>query len=274
MRSEALNMTFGLGSYALAWGIGAPGYPPDEPLDIFGILRTAAANGFGLVQLADNIPLHELSERQLTEVTQLADDLGLEIEVGTRGIADDNLLRYLELATHFNSPILRVVVDSPRHKPSPTEVVDIVGEVVPQFATAEVILAIENHDRFSAETLRTIVEDLASPWVGVCLDTVNSFGSLEGPAVVLDTLAPHVVNLHIKDFKIAREPHNMGFRISGTPAGQGMLDIPWLVRQLPTDKCDISGIVELWPAPEPTLAETITKEARWVAESAAFLQQL
>ncbi|MEM7736945.1 MAG: sugar phosphate isomerase/epimerase family protein [Deinococcota bacterium] len=267
-------MAFGLGSYALAWAIGAPGYPPDEPLDIWGVLRTAAANGFGLVQLADNMPLHELSERQLVEVTQLADDLDLKIEVGTRGIADDNLARYLELAQRFNSPILRVVVDSPGHEPSPTEVINIISEVLAKFADAEVVLAIENHDRFSAVTLRSIIEELASPWVGVCLDTVNSFGSLEGPATVLDILAPYVVNLHIKDFTIARETHNMGFRISGTPAGQGMLDIPWLVRQLPTEKRAISGIVELWPAPEPTLAETIAKEARWVAESAAFLQQL
>ncbi|MEM6428457.1 MAG: sugar phosphate isomerase/epimerase family protein [Deinococcota bacterium] len=274
MRSEALNMTFGLGSYALAWAIGAPGYPPDDPLDVFGILRTAAANGFGLVQLADNIPLHELSEHQLFEVAQLADDININIEVGTRGIADDNLACYLELAKRFNSPILRVVVDSSGHEPSPAEVVDIIGEMLSQFADAEIVLAIENHDRFSAATLRDIIEDLASSWVGVCLDTVNSFGSLEGPAVVLNILAPYVVNLHIKDFTIAREPHNMGFRISGTPAGQGMLDIPWLVRQLPTDKRVITGIVELWPAPEPVLAETIAKEARWVAESAAFLQTL
>ena len=33
-------------------------------------------------------------------------------------------------------------------------------------------------------------------------------GALEGPDVVVDTLAPHVVNLHVKDFDVVRfEPH-------------------------------------------------------------------
>ena len=58
------------------------------------------------------------------------------------------------------------------------------------------------------------------PYVGICLDTVNSFGSLEGPEVVIETLAPYTVNLHIKDFDIRRTDHNMGFTIFGTPAGR------------------------------------------------------
>lgn len=33
-------------------------------------------------------------------------------------------------------------------------------------------------------------------------------------------------------FRIAREPHMMGFRIAGAPAGKGRLDIPWLLVKL------------------------------------------
>ena len=88
------------------------------------------------------------------------------------------------------------------------------------------MLAIENHDRFPAERLAGIVESIGSPQVGICLDTVNSFGCLEGPEHVAAHLAPFVSSLHVKDFTIRRAGHMMGFEITGTPAGQGMLDIP------------------------------------------------
>ena len=77
--------------------------------------------------------------------------------------------------------------------------------------------------------LADIVTSIDSPNVGICLDTVNSFGSLEGPAVVVEALGPYVVNLHVKDFSIRRHDHNMGFTLTGTPAGQGQLDLPWLL---------------------------------------------
>ena len=49
-------------------------------------------------------------------------------------------------------------------------------------------LAIENHDRFNSTTLVEILERIDSDRVGICLDTVNSFGALEGPEVVLENL--------------------------------------------------------------------------------------
>ncbi len=267
-------MKLGLGSYAFAWAIGVPGHPPLEPLGAFGFVERAAAHGFGLVQIADNLPLHTLSHAELRQLRALAQTLGVEVEVGTRGVTPENLERYLELACYFGSPILRVVADSAEHHPSLEEIARSIAEVLPRFAEADRTLALENHDRFRASELRDLVADLGSPYLGICLDTVNSFGALEGPEVVTETLAPHVVNLHVKDFRVAREAHNLGFRIFGTPAGQGMLDIPRLLRQLPAATCEMSAILELWPAPEAELPDTIAKEDRWVAESAAYLRPL
>ena len=264
-------MKVGLGSYALAWAIGAPGYLPKKPMDVFGFIDCAAEHGFKLVQIADNLPLHDLSEGELKRLKTLAQSLEIEVEVGTRGIANGNLERYLDLAQFFDSPLLRVVVDSDGHHPDPDEVTQVIVKVLPKFENAGVTLAIENHDRFKARDLLEILRDLNSDYVGICLDTVNSLGALEGLEVVLDTLAPHVVNVHIKDFAIKRESHNMGFRIFGTPAGQGVLDIPWLMERLDMRERGLNAILELWPAPEGNLEETIAKEAEWVGESAQFL---
>ena len=267
-------MKLGLGSYALAWAIGVPGYEPEQPLDVFGFIQRAAEYGFELVQIADNLPLHALSEDDLGRLKRLAQGLGVAIEVGTRGIAKGNLARYLELAQFFESPLLRVVVDADGHHPSPDEVVSIVREVLPLFEKAGVTLAIENHDRFRASDLLGIVTTLDSSLVGICLDTVNSFGALEGPEVVVTMLAPYVVNLHIKDFVIRREGYNMGFRIAGTPAGQGDLDIPWLLDALGRKKAKVNAILELWPAPEASVGETIRKEAAWLKQSRHYLKKL
>lgn len=75
--------------------------------------------------------------------------------------------------------------------------------------------------------------DLGSDWVGICLDTVNSLGAAEGIGVVVETLGPSVVNLHLKDFVVLRAAHMMGFSIEGRPAGRGQLDVPGSSRALP-----------------------------------------
>ena len=57
-------------------------------------------------------------------------------------------------------------------------------------------------------------------------------GEGEGVAAVVDTLAPSPLNLHLKEFTVARVSHKMGFVVEGCPAGQGMLNIPWLLEEI------------------------------------------
>lgn len=267
-------MKLGLGSYALAWSIGIPGYLPEKPLDAFGFVELAAQHGFNLIQMADNLPLINMSSAELERLAAHVRSFGLEVEFGARGIQGGNLERHLELCHRFGAALLRVVIDGPDYHPSQEEVVRTVRGVLPLFERAGVTLAVENHDRFPSRTLADIVEALGSPYVGVCLDTVNSFGALEGPGVVIETLGPFVVNVHVKDFVVRRVDHNMGFTITGTPAGQGSLDLPGLLSSLTARGRDPNLILELWPTPEPELAATLEKERFWLEDSAAYLRTL
>ena len=140
------------------------------------------------------------------------------------------------------------------------------------FEEAGVVLAIENHDKFSTDELVYMVEELGPGWVGICLDTVNSFGALEGPEVVVEKLSPFTVNLHCKDFVVRRADHMMGFTIEGRPVGQGQLDVPWLVEQLGGVYRDISAIIELWTPPGATLDATIAMEREWAEMSVEYLR--
>lgn len=263
-------MKLGLGSYAYFWSGGVPGWPqPARPMGALGLVERAAELGLKLVQIADNMPLDALAEDERAALRERARELGVEIEVGARGIADGNLERQIELCRYFGARMLRVVVDTVSHHPSADEVVSIVRGVAPELKRAGITLGIENHDRFDARTFGRIVREVGSDAVGICLDTVNSFGALQGPEVVVDTLAPMVVNLHLKDFSMRRASHMMGFVIEGAVACEGRLDVPWLLGRLK----DVNAILELWPPPEERIEDTVAKEDEWVVRSVRNLRE-
>jgi 3-oxoisoapionate decarboxylase len=268
-------MKLGIGSYSYAWSIGIPGSPPEKPMDAFSLINAAKAHQIKLVQIADNLPLHLLSQKERRRIHQYAADSGIELEVGTRGIKTKNLEQYLDIAQELDSSILRVVIDSPDHKPKPPEVVDILANYIPKFEAADVVLAIENHDRFKCRTLIDILTALNTPYIGICLDTVNSYAAQESTEHIVSELGPFTVNLHIKDYTIERIPSSMGLLTRGTPAGQGMLNIPWLLDLL-TNKMDreFNSILELWMPPEPNIHETIQKENDWVNQSISYLRNI
>ena len=267
-------MKLGVGSYTYTWAIGVPGHAPADPLAAGGLLARACELGVSVVQFCDNLSLAALPRRELDELSGFARESRLQVEIGTRGLDDANLLAHLGLAIELAAPFVRLVVDAPDCHPAPEEVVARLAPVVARFAAAGVKLAIENHDRFSTRTLVEIVERLGPEHVGICLDTVNSFGALEGPEVVVERLAPYALNLHVKDFTIARVNGSMGFVVEGCPAGEGRLDVPWLLERLRAARRDVNAILELWTPRDASLEETIGREAAWARASVAYLRRL
>jgi sugar phosphate isomerase/epimerase len=257
------------------WACGVPGYPqPASLLTALALCEKAAQLGVHVVQIADNLPLHKLDAAALDALRQRADALGLELEIGTRGIAADHLTQYVGIAQRLRSRLLRVVIDTSIDRPSPDEVVARLAPLMRLFESADVTLAIENHDRFKATALLAIIEALRSRHVGVCLDTANSLGCLESVEHVVETLGPRTVNLHLKDIGAVRAPHNKGFVIEGRPAGQGQIDFAWVLKRLREFRVDPNAIIELWPPPEPTLTASIEKEDDWARASVTQMRRL
>ena len=265
-------MKIGIGTYALAWSIGVPGFNTPDPMNIYQFLDFVHDHEVSLVQIADNIPLHRFSKDELAAIRKRINDLRLEVEVGTRGLFPANLSKYLDIASFFASHLLRVVIDAGDFAPSIPDVHAIIHELVPELEHRNIKLAIENHDRLKAREFRDIVEKSDSEMVGICLDSVNSIGADEGFASVFETLAPYTINLHLKDYRISRKQHKMGFDIYGAPAGQGMMPIGHVLRTLEEFGRTKSIILELWPPPEDSVQKTIEKEHRWVDESLEYLK--
>ncbi|WP_461048494.1 sugar phosphate isomerase/epimerase family protein [Spirosoma arcticum] len=266
-------MRLGISTYTYGWAVGVPGDRPEKPLDEQEILNRANAFAMRLVQFGDNWPLHELPVERLNLLRQRTDKERITLELGARGLTDAHLDRYIDLTHHLNSRLLRFVIDERNYQPDIATVVSILRNALPRLAQTGVTLGLENHDRLLAREFADIVEHVGSAHVGICLDSVNSMGAGEGLTEVVRTLAPYTVNLHLKDFGIRRLPHQMGFQIDGRPAGQGMLNVPWLVEQVGQyGRCQ-TAILEQWVVPEPNRAATIAKEAAWATESMNYLQQ-
>lgn len=268
-------MRLGVSSYTYVWAVGIPGYPTlPQPMTPEQLLHKATELGVRVVQIGDNLPLDRLSEREIERLEIEAPRLGIELEMGTGGIDPAVLDRYLQLAVRLQSKVVRTLLDTREHRPSADEVVATLRTVAPQYERAGVALAIENHDRFPAPKLIDILERVGSPQVGICLDTANSLSCLETPRMVVEALGPWTVNLHIKDFRYRRPPHLKGFLVEGAPAGQGQLDIPWLLSALRRHGRDVNAILELWPPPAATIEESVAQEDAWARESVHYLRTL
>jgi sugar phosphate isomerase/epimerase len=264
----------GLSSYAYAWAIGVPGHPPARPMDACGLVDEALRLGVRVLQVCDNLPLLALAPDQLDAFERRTREAGIAVELGMRGLRHDDVVAHLALARRLGSPFLRIVVDSRGDEPSPAEVVARLRALFAEARRCGVKLALENHDRFTTATLVSIIEQAGPADVGICLDTVNSFGSLEGPGVVVRALAPYTVNLHLKDFVIHRVPSMMGFSITGAAAGDGRLDVPWLLAQLRAAGRDVNAILESWPPLGPSLEATIALERAWAETGVRNMRRL
>lgn len=264
-------MRLGIGSYTYPWAVGVPGSRPDTPMGVLDLLHRAVELGVEVVQICDNLPM---SAAMVEQVANRAGELGLVIELGTRGIDPNHLQQQRAFAQRLGSPFLRVVMDTSEHHPSPDEVVNTLVPLMPQFHAAGVSLAIENHDRFPARVLRSILDQIGSAHVGICLDTANSLGCLEDINTVLDALADRVLNIHVKDVVARRVESNLGFVIEGKPAGQGQVDIPSLLARFRGRSPTPSITLEQWVPPCDDLNQTIAREAEWARLGVNYLKGL
>jgi sugar phosphate isomerase/epimerase len=265
-------MRLGIGSYTFTWAIGIPGYPtPERKLTALELMQKAAELNVQLIQICDNLPLHLLTPRELLELKEAAEKAEITIEVGTKGIEPDHLRGYLKIAKFLNSDLLRVILHKENGILDIEDALSTLKQVIPDLENFNIKLAIENHERHSVKDLAYLVKQLDSRFVGICLDTVNSFGALEAPEQVIKELAPYVINLHYKDFIIKRIDSMLGFEILGSPAGQGMLDGRKLKQHLEGES-NCSVILELWTPFTASVEQTIEREKQWAKESIEYLK--
>ena len=260
-------MQLGISSYTYGWNV-------EHGMNEIDLIGRANEFGVKLIQIGDNLPLHTFSNERLQDFEKALRRNGLAIEIGAKGLVQQHLKQYILLCKQFNAKILRFIIDDNNYKPSIEEIIGVIKSEINLLEQHNIILALENHDRLKAHEYAAIIKSVNWPNVGICLDTVNSMGAGESIENIIETLLPFTVNLHIKDFGIARLPHKQGFIIDGRIAGEGLLNISSLLKKLNGYNLCQTCILEQWVPPEKDDVETILKEKLWAEQSIQYLKAL
>lgn len=260
----------GTGSYAYFWRWSSR---VDEPWSLAAQLADTAELGGAVFQICDYPPLLELDVAGLREVRRLADDLGLRLELGTKGVQCEHLARFLALADALGATLVRSMLFTPESRPTLAEADAELREVLPAYEAAGVTLALETYEQVATGDLVTLVETIGSDRLGICLDPANSVAALEHPADVVERCAPYTASIHVKDFAFTRRDGWVGFTLEGARFGEGLLDYDQLDRAVRPDERSITRIVEHWLPWQGDAATTIRMEDDWTRATLAGLKE-
>lgn len=263
-------MKLGIGTYTYMWSIGVEGAPPARPMSAFDLLDKAREFGVKVVQYGPNM---KLDPRHVDLLAASALEAGIEIELGTMGLDPAHIEAQVALCKRMNATLLRSVDLYQGPAPAVEVLEGQLRAVLPLLESSGVRLAIENA-RIPAATMARALDAIGSPLIGITLDTVNSLAIPEGTEHVAATLARHTFCLHVKDFTVKRVWHMMGFVVEGTAAGQGQLDVPWLLSVLREAGVDPNAILEHWVPKQETIEATVALEQSWAVESISYLRRL
>jgi sugar phosphate isomerase/epimerase len=259
----------GLGTYAFFWQHSerAP-----EPLSLVGAFEATRELGVELFQICDYAPLDRMSDREIGNAASAARDLGLTIQLGTKGIEAARLERYLTLAAVFDATVVRSMLHGPDYRPTVAEAAETLARVMPPYEASGVSLALETYEQVATAELVSLVEGIGSPRLGICLDPANVVARLELPHDCVELTARHVNNVHVKDFAFDRQPGWVGFTYSGAPLGEGLHDYPHLLRTVRPRDRGIDEIVEHWLPWQGDAETTIRTERDWTRTALEYLR--
>ena len=118
-----------------------------------------------------------------------------------------------------------------------------IAAAVPIVERHKMPLGIENHKDWRVDQQVALLKQYESEYVGVSLDTGNNLSVLDDPHETVEKLAPYTVNTHFKDMAV--EETETGFNLSEVPLGEGMLDLPRMVRVIRAARPGVTFSLEM-----------------------------
>ncbi len=262
-------MTIGLGTYAFFWQWQTTA---TEPLTLTDMIDKTAGWDVTLFQICDYPPLEAYDEEALDGLRRHAADRGVGLELGTRGVQPEHLTRYLHIAKALGVTLVRSMINSADHRPTVEEAIELLRQVIGDYEAAGVTVALETYEQIPVRDLVRIVEAVSSPALGICLDPGNCVAALETPTSTIERTAPHVRNLHVKDFAFSRKDGWVGFTFAGSPLGDGLLDYHFMIDTVRPDERGINQIIEHWLPWQGDSARTIRTEDQWTLHNLHYLR--
>jgi 3-oxoisoapionate decarboxylase len=262
-------MAIGLSTYAFFWRSSTR---VDAPMSLHDMLKQTNELGCTAFQICDYPAVESLAAAELADLRATATDLGIELEVGTRGVEPAHLHRYLDICNQLGANMLRSMLYTATHRPSSSEAVGLLEEAMPGFESHGVTVALETYEQVPTAELVRVVESVGSDALGICLDPANCVAGLELPHDVVDRTAPYIKNMHIKDFAFTRQAGWVGFTLAGCPLGEGLLDYDDMIAVADPASRGINQIVEHWLPWQEDAETTCLLEAQWTQQGVNYLR--
>ncbi|QUG42595.1 sugar phosphate isomerase/epimerase [Psychrobacillus sp. INOP01] len=264
-------MQLGLSTYSFFWQISKNN---PNALTLEDIIKETKAYGLNLLQICDFPELETYSDEKLIEVSNIAKEHGVKLEVGTRGISFSKLTEYLKICNLLESKTLRTMLNDASFEPSQDEAIQLLKEMTPAYEQKGIQISLETYEQRKTAELIEIIKEVDSQFLGICLDPANCIANLELPEDVMKLSAPYVNNLHLKDFKFTRKDGWVGFSLVGTSFGEGQLDATLMLEILNERHKKPNAIIEFWLPLQETMEETVQLEKQWIEKSIGNISDL
>lgn len=269
----------GIGSFAFRYAIGTDSFRAPDPMTVSTFLRAAHHLDYDGVQLCENLHFADLDRPALEAIRLEADRLGLFVEVGMRGLTEENLHRHLHIAETLRAKVLRIVVGekSPHPATDPDQLTrqatDLLRSVMRHCADQGLTIGLENHFDLPADRLLEIVDRVDNRHLGLIFDTTNSLGFIDKPADTLQTMGPRLLSAHLKDFRFEKD--DTGFRMRGVRLGEGWLNARDMLTAILAWNPQASFILEMSIQRDAasSVRKTLRQEKSDIGTSTRFLKE-
>jgi sugar phosphate isomerase/epimerase len=238
----ALRLPIGVCVYGLAYSAGFVGRGTaranPRPLDAPGLLSLAAELGLSSVELPFGYIHPDEDAAALQAYCAQARDFELRVTSAGLPVEVDPFIRHLELAHSVGIKTVRCVLSSvlcgdrrpigglagwQRHL---DEMIRRFQAIAPTAESLGIRIGVENHQDATSQDLLYLCESVNSPSVGVTLDTGNPLAVGEDPVAFARAILPHLVHVHLKDYRMMVTPE--GYRLFHCAIGAGVVDFPAL----------------------------------------------
>jgi sugar phosphate isomerase/epimerase len=247
------RLTVGLNPYGLTWTLGrqGAGTPRGNPEGggLEGFIEIATGLGARMVDL-DNPWLNGLDAGGLAALKARLDALGL-MPVVSSSRPNEQVERALDNAAAIGARVVRVGLTTllcGDRAALGEGWGDLVAQVradlirlAPLASARGLTLAIENHQDFGSAELMAFCE-AAGDGLGICLDTGNAFPVAEAPLPFAAAVAPRVVHVHLKDYRV--QMTGEGIRLVRCAIGDGAVPIRAMLEILLADGRTLTASLE------------------------------
>ncbi len=249
-------------------------------MTIVDFLYEAKRLGFQGVQLCENFNLLDLNKKKLFNIKEIADNLGLFIEIGMNDLTENNLFKHMRIAKTLSSNLLRVVIS--RNTFNNIQNIeylqessfDLLKKVIPKCKKYNVYIGIENHFDLPTKKLVNLVSRIKNEHIGLIFDTTNHLAFIEKPEDALKLFMPNLISVHIKDYLVQKV--EAGYLISGTILGEGRLGIRKILNKIFYSNKLFSIILEMTIKRKTgqNISEVVNWERKAVEKSAYYLNSI